>query len=82
MPKTPTFCQFFLANFYESTENQKLKLRRVPFSEYDSPLRKGYKSKFTQKNFEFVAMAARKPPIYTMKDDQDETIHGKFYQKN
>ena len=31
--------------------------------------------------FEIVAISSRKPPIYTLKDEQDEIIRGKFYQK-
>ena len=50
-------------------------------SKFDLPLRKGYKPQFTREFFEIVAIATRKPPTYTIKDEQGEIIQGKFYQK-
>ena len=47
-------------------------------SKYDLPFRKGYKSQFTQVFFEIVAIATRKPPTYTVKNDQDEIRGGIF----
>ena len=54
---------------------------RVRISKYDLPFRKGYKPQFTRAAFEIVAIATKKPPTYTIKDEQDETIRGKLYQK-
>ena len=54
---------------------------RVRISKYDLPFRKGYKPQFTREVFEIVAIATREPPTYTIKDEQDEIIQGKFYQK-
>ena len=54
---------------------------RVRISKYDLSFSKGYKLKFTEKNFKIVAISSRKPPTYTIKDEQDEFIRGKFYQK-
>ena len=54
---------------------------RVRVSKYDLPFRKGYKPQFTRKVFEIVAITTRKPPTYTIKDEQGEVIQGKFYQK-
>ena len=54
---------------------------RVRISKYDLPFRKGYKPQFTQEVFEIVAISSRKPPTYTIMDEQDEIIRGKFYQK-
>ena len=54
---------------------------RVRISKYDLPFRKGYKPQFTREVFEIVAIATRKPPRYTIKDEQDEIIRGKFHQK-
>ena len=54
---------------------------RVRTSKYDLPFRKGYKPQFTREVFEIVGIATRKPPTYTIKDEQDEIIQGKFYQK-
>ena len=54
---------------------------RVRISKYDLPFRKGYKPQFTREVFEIVAVATRKPPTYTIKDEQVEVIQGKFYQK-
>ena len=54
---------------------------RVRNSKYDLPFRKGYKPQFTLKVFEIVTIATRKPPTYTIKEEQGEVIQGKFYQK-
>ena len=54
---------------------------RVRISKYDLLFRKGYKPQFTREVFEIVAIATRKPPTYTIKDEQDEIIQGKFHQK-
>ena len=53
----------------------------VRISKYDIPFRKGYKPQFTQEIFEIVAIATKKPPTYTIKDEQQEVIRGKFYEK-
>ena len=50
-------------------------------SKYDLPIRKGYKPQFKQEGFEIVAFSSRKPPTYTLKDEHDENISGKFYQQ-
>ena len=54
---------------------------RVRTSKYDLLFRKGYKPQFTGEVFEIVAIATRKPPTYTIKDEQGEVIRGKSYQK-
>ena len=54
---------------------------RVRISKYDLPFWKGYKPQFTKKVFEIVAISYRKPPTYTKKDERDEIIRGKVYQK-
>ena len=54
---------------------------RVRISKYDLPFRKGYKPQFTREVFEIVAIATRKPPTYTIKDEQGEVIQSKFYEK-
>ena len=54
---------------------------RFRISKYDLPFRKGYKPQFTQKVFVFLGISSRKPPTYTIKDEQDEIIRGKIYQE-
>ena len=54
---------------------------RVRISKSDLLFRKGYKPQFTREVSEIVAIATGKPPRYTIKDEQDEVIRGKFYQK-
>ena len=54
---------------------------RVRISKYDLPFRKGYKPQFTREVIKNLALSSRKPPTYTIKHEQDEIIHGKFYQK-
>ena len=50
-------------------------------SKYDLPFRKGYRPQFTKEVSEIVAISSRKPPTTTIKEEQDEIIPGKFYQK-
>ena len=54
---------------------------RVRISKYDLPFRKGYKPHIAREVFEIVAIATRKPPTYTIKDEQGEVIQCKFYRK-
>ena len=54
---------------------------RARISKYYLPFRESYKPQFTREVFEIVAIAIRKPPTYTIKDEQGEVIQGKFYQK-
>ena len=54
---------------------------RVRISKFDLPFRKGYDPEFAQEVFQIVEISSRKPPIYTINDEQDETVRGKFYQK-
>ena len=54
---------------------------RVQKSKYDFPFCKGYKPQFTREVFEIVAIALRKPTTYTIKEEQDEIIQGKFSRK-
>ena len=54
---------------------------RVRISKFDLPFRKGYKPQFTTEVFKIVAISSKKPPTYTKKDEQDEIIRGKLYQK-
>ena len=76
----------FLSILYSKTlrEIRKPKVQigdRVRISKYDSPFRKGFKPRFTKEVFEIVVILSTKLPIYTKKDEQDEMIRGKFYQK-
>ena len=53
---------------------------RVRISKYDLPFRKEYKTQFAQEIFEIAAIATKKPPTYTINDEQEEVIRGKFYE--
>ena len=53
----------------------------VQISKYDLPFRKGYKPQLRREVFEILAIATRKPPTHTIKDEQEQIIQGKFYQK-
>ena len=84
-PNTVRNCDF-LSIFYSKPlrEFKKPTFKvgdRVRISKYDLPFCKGYKPQFTREVFEIVAIATRKPPKYTIKDEQGEVIQGKFYQK-
>ena len=48
---------------------------------YDLPFSKGYKPQFNQEFFEVDAISSGKPATYVIKDEQDEILRGKFYQK-
>ena len=84
-PNTVKKCDFMSITHSKSLREFKkptIKIgNRVRISNYDLPFRKGYKPQFTREVFETVAIATRKPPKYTIKDEQDEIIQGKFYQK-
>ena len=54
---------------------------RLRMSKFDLPFRKDYKPQFLKEVFKTVAISSGKPPTYTMEDEQDEIIRGKFYQK-
>ena len=84
-PKTVKNCDF-LSIFYSKPlrEFKKPVFKtgdRVQISKYGLLFRKGYKPRFTREVFEIVAIATGKPPTYTIKDEQDEIIRSKFYQK-
>ena len=84
-PNTVKNCDF-LSFLYSKPfrENKKPTIKivvGVRISKYDLPFCKGYKPQFTRKIFGIVAMATRKPPTYTFKEEQGENIQGKFYKK-
>ena len=54
---------------------------RVRIFNYNLLFRKGYKPQITQKVFENIAIATKKPPTCTIKDEREEVIRGKFYEK-
>ena len=54
---------------------------RVCIFKNDWPFRRVSKPQFSPQVFEVVAVFSWKPPTYTIKEEKDETIRGKFYQK-
>ena len=52
--------------------------KKVRISKIDLPFREGCKPQFTEQNFETVALASKKPPTYTIKDNQNLVIRGKI----
>ena len=80
--KTCDFMSILYSNLLREFKKPTFKIGdRVRISQYNLPFLKGYKPQFTGEVFEIVAIATRKPPTYTMNDEQDEIIRGKFYQK-
>ena len=80
--KTCDFMSILYSNLLR--ENKKTTFEvgdRVLISKYALLFRKGYKPHFTGEVFEIVAIATRKPPTNTIKDEQDEIIQGKSYQE-
>ena len=65
-------------------EHKKPKFRvsdRVRISKYDWHFRRSCQPQFTQEVFEILPTSSRKPPTYTIIDEQDEFFLGKVYQK-
>ena len=54
---------------------------RVRISKQDLPFRKGCKPLFTNKIFEIVALATRKPPTYNIQKVFGELLTDLFYEK-
>ena len=76
----------FLSILYSKPQREFRKLKfkigdRVRISKYDLPFRKVYKPQCTKEVFEIVAISSKEPPTSTIKDEQDEIIRDKFYQK-
>ena len=84
-PNTVKICDFMSILYSKPLREYKkptFKIgHRVRISKYDLTFRKGYKPQFTQKVFEIVAIATKKQPTYTIKDEQDEIIQGIFHPK-
>ena len=80
--KNSDFLSILYSKRLRDFEKPKFKVGdRVRISKSELPFRKGYKPHFTEKVFEIVAISSKKLPTYTIKDEQDEFIRGKFYQK-
>ena len=76
------FISFLYSKPFREFKKSIIKIEdRVRISKFDLPFRKGYKPQFTREYFEIVAIATKYPATYTIKDEQDEIIRGKFYQK-
>ena len=80
--KNSDFLSFLYSKPLREVRRPKFKVGdRVRISKSDLPFSYGYKAQCTKEIFEIVAISSRKPPTYTIKDEQDEIIRGKFYQK-
>ena len=83
-PNTVKNCDFLSILYSKPVRKNKKPVfktgDRMRISKYDLPFRKGYKPQFTRAVFEIVAIATRKPPTYTIKDEQGDIIQGKIYQ--
>ena len=78
--KTPDFLSILYSKSLREFRKPQFKNGdRVRISKYDLTFRKCYKPQLIQELFELVAISSRKPPTYTIKDEQDEIIRGKFY---
>ena len=54
---------------------------RVRIPKYELPFRQRYTPQFRRQILEIVAVATKKAPTYTIKDELEEIIQSKFYQK-
>ena len=79
-PNTVNICDFMSILYSKPLREYKKHTFKagdgVRISDYDLLFRKGYKPQFPREVFEIVAIAKRKPPTYTIKDEQDEIIQG------
>ena len=84
-PNTVKNCDFMPILYSEPLrEFKKPKFKtaeRVRISKYYLLFCKGYKPQFTREVFKNVAIATRKPPTCTIKNEQSDVVQGKFYQK-
>ena len=82
--KKPDFLSILYSKPLREFRKPKFKIAdRVRISVYDLPFSKGYRPQFTQEVFEIVSISSRKPPTYTIKDEQDEIIRGvKFIRES
>ena len=76
----------FISNFHSKPlrEYKRPKFgigERIRFSKSHLPVRKGFKPQLTHEIFESVAIATKKFLTYTIKDEQEDVIRGKFYEK-
>ena len=80
--KKSEFCPFCTARHYEKKENPSLQLE----TKFASRSKTYPPGRVLNHNllrvFEIVALSSRKPPTYTIKDEHDEIIRGKFHQKD
>ena len=54
---------------------------RIRISKFELLFRKTYEPQRKQEIFEIVATDTKKPPTYTIKNEQEEVIRGKFYER-
>ena len=79
--RIPAFCPFCTASQYEEIENPNLK-KKKEFTTRSLTHPSGMVApQCTHKIFEPVANSSRKPPAYTLTNQQDDAIRGKIYQK-
>ena len=81
MPKNVKNSNFLSILYSKPREFKEPKFKigdRLGISTHDLPFRKGYYPQSTQEVFEIAAISTRRPPTYTIKDEQDEFISGKF----
>ena len=87
MSSIPTFCQFCTANHLDNiknssrleTENSYLRVWLTLQERLKATVNIVYSGSLWV--YEIVAITSRKPPTYTIKDEQDEKILGKFYKR-
>ena len=80
--RTLTLYQYFTVNRSENTKSPNLELEiEFAFAIMIYPSGKVINHNLRTKFFEIFAIATKKPPTYTIKDEQEEVIRGKIYEK-
>ena len=84
-PNTVKNCDFMSILYSKPLQEYKKPVLKtggtLRIAKFDLLFRKCYKPQFTRKVFEIAAIATRKPPKYTIKDEQGEIIQGKIDRK-
>ena len=78
-PNTVKNCDFMSILYSKHLQEYKKSIFKIGdterISKYELPFRKGYKPQFTREVFQIIAIATKKPPTYTIKDE-----HGRLFK--
>ena len=83
MSGIPTSCPFCTKRPLRDYWQPKFRIGdRVDISKYNLTFENGFMSQLTRNILEIVSISSRKPVKYTMKDEQNEIMFGKFVKES